>query len=197
MLNILDGDQIMGLHGAAIVHGIFMRRGAISIEWKTLYGYDSNLFSLVSDARVGLHGQVDVRKYFIRGGHRPVDASLVTRSLAVLREALILQQETAATAIEEAEEAASNSSFVYRTLDTSAYKNSPAGSKAAHTPWDFVCRFPNTYSDPSVMHLLGPFQENHNQVCNALPFAKLRFLLGVITKDSFHCDICRTYVVRR
>lgn len=195
----------MGLHGAAIVHGIFMRRGAISIEWKTLYGYDSNLFSLVSDARVGLHGQVDVRKYFIRGGHRPVDASLVTRSLAVLREALILQQETTVIAIEEekakakakAETSSNNSLFVYRTLDTSSYKNSPAGSKAAHTPWDFVCRFPNRYNDPSVMHLLGPFQENHNKVCNSLPFAKLRFLLGVITKDSFHCDICRTYVVRR
>ena len=77
----------MGMHGAAIVHGIFIRRGAISIEWKTLYdGYDSNLFSIVSDAQVGVHGQVDVRKYFICGGHRPVDAALVTRSLAVLRE---------------------------------------------------------------------------------------------------------------
>ena len=186
----------MGMHGAAIVHGIFMRRGAISIEWKTLYGYDSNLFSIVSDARVGVHGQVDVRKYFIRGGHRPVDAALVTRSLAVLREALILQQETAAM-VEERRGVDNDSPFTYRTLDTSSYKNFPLGSKAANTPWDFVCRFPNRYSDPSVMHLLGPFQESHKKVCNAMPFAKLRFLLGVITKDSFHCDICRTYVVRR
>lgn len=168
-----------------------MKKGAISIEWKTLYGYDSILFALVADARVGVHGQVDVRKYFIRGGHKAVDASLVTRSLAVMKEALILQKEVQP-----------NTPFTSRTLDTSSYLvglGSATGSvgKASQKPWDYVAHFPESYNDPSVMHILGPLQSAHSEICNAMPFAKLRFLLGVTNKDSFHCDMCRTYVVRR
>jgi hypothetical protein len=46
---------------------VFMKRGGIVIELKTLYGFGSALFTLVADSRAGVHGQVDVRKYFIKG----------------------------------------------------------------------------------------------------------------------------------
>ncbi len=73
------------MHGAALVHGLFMRRGGIIIELKTLYGFTSGLFSLVADARMGTLGQVDVRDYWIKGGHKAIDAPLVDRTMQVLK----------------------------------------------------------------------------------------------------------------
>ena len=68
-----------------------MRPGSISIELKTLYGYESVLFGIIADARQGMHAQVDVRKYFVKGGHKPVDDALVHRVEKVLEAALKLQ----------------------------------------------------------------------------------------------------------
>jgi len=206
----VHADVIIGLHGAAMVHGIFMRPGSISIEWKTLYGYDSNLFSLVADARTGVHGQVDVRKYFVKGGHRPVDLALTSRTVHVLKEALNLQQEREADGLllnQLPTSMTSSSSFVLKSVSLpSTTSSSPSvtfssssssSSSFAITPGDMVVRFPDRYDDTSVMHLLGPLQSNHSQVCKAMPFAKLRAFLGV-DKDgnSFHCHMCTTYVVR-
>jgi hypothetical protein len=78
------GLQIMGLHGAALVHGIFAPRGIVTLELKTLYGYGSSLFALVADAREGTHAQVDVRNYFIAGGHKPIDPPLIERVINTL-----------------------------------------------------------------------------------------------------------------
>ena len=83
----------MGLHGAALTHGIFMSRGTISIELKTLYGQESMLFGLIADSRDGIHGQVDIKKYFVPGGHRPMDNTLVIRTIQTIKHAILLQQQ--------------------------------------------------------------------------------------------------------
>jgi len=187
------------MHGAAMVHGIFMRPGSISIEWKTLYGYDSNLFSLVADARTGVHGQVDVRKYFIKGGHRPVDVALTSRTVSVLKEALVLQheRETEGLLLNQLSTSMSTN-FVLRSVFTPSLPSSSSSTSTfAVTPGDMVVRFPDRYDDASVMHLLGPLQSNHTEVCKAMPFSKLRAFLGVDKEgNSFHCHMCTTYVVR-
>ena len=46
------------MHGAALAHAVFSRKGVVTVELKTLYGYTSMVFALVSDSRLGLHGQV-------------------------------------------------------------------------------------------------------------------------------------------
>jgi hypothetical protein len=86
LFNAVQADVIMGVHGAALVHGVFMAPGTITIEWKTLYAYESILFPLISDGHMGIHAQVDIRDYFLRrqGGHAPVDEALVTRIVHML-----------------------------------------------------------------------------------------------------------------
>lgn len=80
--------KILGLHGAALVHGFFMNSGGVIIELKTLYGFTSALFAVVADSRQSTHAQVDIREYFVPGGHRPIDDRLADRTLQVLRQAL-------------------------------------------------------------------------------------------------------------
>lgn len=81
----------MGMHGAALTHGVFMAPGTITLELKTLYAYESILFPLVSDSHMGIHAQVNIKKYFIPGGQRPIDDHLVTRILRVLDRARLMQ----------------------------------------------------------------------------------------------------------
>jgi hypothetical protein len=70
-----------------------MAPGSISIELKTLYGYESMLFGLIADSRRGIHGQVDIRKYFVPGGHRAMDKRLIYRTIHTIRQAMVLQHE--------------------------------------------------------------------------------------------------------
>eukprot|EP01042_Synura_sphagnicola_P029721 gene29721-38312_t len=79
------------MHGAALTHGVFMAPGTITLELKTLYAYDSILFPLVSDSHLGIHSQVNIKKYFVPGGQRPIDDSLVTRVMRVLDRARAMQ----------------------------------------------------------------------------------------------------------
>ena len=78
----------MGLHGAALVHGLFQPENSVIIELKTLYGFTSGLFPLVADARKNYLGQVDVRDYWVPGGHKPMDEALVTRVIHTLQQVL-------------------------------------------------------------------------------------------------------------
>jgi hypothetical protein len=77
-------DIIMGMHGAALIHGLFAPHGSAILEWKTQYGFDSLLFHQVADSRQGTHAQIDIRSYFVPGGHRPVDNPLVKQTLLAL-----------------------------------------------------------------------------------------------------------------
>jgi hypothetical protein len=88
----LHADIIVGMHGAALTHGVFMRPGTITLELKTLYAYESILFPLVSDAHLGIHAQVNIKKYFVPGGQKPIDAPLIKRILRVLDHARAMQR---------------------------------------------------------------------------------------------------------
>ncbi len=176
------------MHGAAIAHGVLMRPGSISLELKTQYGYESILFALVSDARRGIHGQVDIRKYFVPGGHKPVDGPLIARTLHVLEEALRYQQVAAADL--RAPAATKKNSTLLKSLDDSVV------SVSTQFRGDLLVG-PSASSEPTVHHVLGPFQSNQTQICQDMLFARLRRQLEVKGSDSFHCAICTTYVVRR
>jgi hypothetical protein len=67
-----QSSQVLGMHGAALAHAVFSRRGVVTVELKTLYGYSSMVFALVSDSRLGLHGQVRTLHCIkdLRGGSR-------------------------------------------------------------------------------------------------------------------------------
>lgn len=82
-------DIIIGLHGAALVQAIFSKPGVITLELKTSYGYTSTVFFLVSEAKSGLHSQVDIREYRSNNGHRPIDNSLINRVMYLLNESLL------------------------------------------------------------------------------------------------------------
>lgn len=73
----VHADVVMGLHGAGLVNVIFSRRGSLTVELKTLYGYGLDLFAVATDARVGTHVQINLKKYFVKGGHRPIDDDII------------------------------------------------------------------------------------------------------------------------
>ena len=73
-------DVVMGLHGAGLMNAVFARRGVMTVELKTQYGYALDLFALVTvEGRLGTHIELNVRNYARPGGLKPVDAALVRR----------------------------------------------------------------------------------------------------------------------
>lgn len=194
-------QQIIGMHGAAITHGVFMKPGSISLELKTLYAYESNLFGLVADSRSGIHGQVDIKKYFRPGGQRPIDAPLIARVMKALDEALRMQSKLGLqdpTTVE----AVMQSRGVNRVNENEEMSElQPSGhelcqmhnllSVITSTPGDFVFGPPCA---PGLLNsVLGPPQRNHSQICDKLMYSKIRELVGV-KGESFHCHICTTFV---
>lgn len=169
-----------------------MAPGSVSLELKTLYGYESVLFGLVADSRRGVHAQVDVRKYFVPGGHKPVDDALVGRTLAVLEEAL-RHQELDDDSVQKGHVGPTHQSpQVLRARDSIVDK-----VVAVSTKWkgDMV-HGPASTEPASTGHILGPLQSNQTAVCEGMQFARVRRHLEVKGRHSFHCDICTSYVVR-
>ena len=99
-MHVLLVVQIIGLHGAALIHGIFAPRGLVMLELKMQYAYTSLLFPLVTDSRAGTHAVLDAREYFFVRGQRlaagarvpdgAVDTKLINRTTALLRYTLTL-----------------------------------------------------------------------------------------------------------
>ena len=44
----VHADVIMGQHGAGLTHALFAAKGAIVLEFKTVYGFELDLFRLVA-----------------------------------------------------------------------------------------------------------------------------------------------------
>ena len=177
------------MHGAAIAHGVFMTKGALSVELKTQYAYESILFGLVADSRQGIHGQVDVRKYLIPGGHRPIDVPLVNRTINAIERALRYQL----ALYPEFQRFIEPSVVASLNITNDSKATDEIVPVPSVFPGDFVFG-PSSYPD-STQHILGPLQSNQTNICHGMLFAKLRVKLG-IKAESFHCDICTTYVVR-
>lgn len=141
-------DVILGLHGAALAHILFARQGVLTIEWKTLYGYTSSLFNIVTDTRKGLHGQIDIRDYFKPGGHKPMDDRLMHRTIDLLRQALLIIEKKNYTA------------FFQTTRITGDYINGPA------------------LLTSGIDHILGPLKKNQKNECGEMVLKKLRNKTG-------------------
>lgn len=161
-------DVVMGLHGAALVHGLFSPHGNILLELKTLYGYTSALFALVGDARVGLHAQVDIRKYFRPGGHKPIDAPLVNRTVAALQSAVALRERGRA-----------------------AYEGRVVVLSAAAQPLDLVVG-PSVVTPP-LEHVFGPNLTAFAGACADMALWRYRDALGVHDKNDLHCVRCAVF----
>ncbi len=89
---VLSADVMVGLHGAGLTNAIFARAGVGMIELKGHYGFDLDLFALVSEARWGKYLQLDIRKYARKGngggsggGSGTIDDALVDRIIGGIR----------------------------------------------------------------------------------------------------------------
>lgn len=131
-----------------------------------MYGYTSILFGLISDSRLGFHSQVDVRDYFVVGGHKPIDDSLIDRVLKTLVEVQDFQ----------------------RRHDQSLTKGDlfPEDIRVLSKPGDFVMSHANL-SEP-LSHLLGPKADQIGKLCESMIFTKIRKQLGASEED--HCFQC-------
>ncbi len=176
-----------------------MKPGSISLELKTLYAYESNLFGLIAESRNGIHGQVDIKKYFRPGGQRPIDALLITRIMKVLDESLSMQKKLGLEDPRTVEATMfSRGDFVNGDEISDLHPSSHDLCQISNiltvisaSPGDFVFGPPCV---PGLLnHILGPPQHNHSQICSKLLYAKIRDLLGV-KGESFHCHICTTFV---
>jgi hypothetical protein len=188
----------MGLHGAAITHGVFMKPGSISLELKTLYAYEANLFGLIAESRFGVHAQVDIRKYFVPGGQKPIDESLITRVMQALDATLVMQSNLGLTQSDVIQD-------VYFNRSQELTLPGPMGLSShvkcqednlltviTEVPGDFVIG--PTCSPQVLNHVLGPKRENQSAVCAQLMFAKIRQRLKIQHEESFHCHICTPFV---
>jgi hypothetical protein len=182
------------MHGAAIAHGVFQAPGAVSLELKTLYGYDSILFALVADSRRGLHAQVDIRKYFTPGGTKPVDDSLVNRTMRVLDKALYFQHKLSLISSHHKER--SEGVMVLKGKESKDPITDRIVVVNDQFKGDLVIG-PALFTDETARHILGPYQSNQTAVCDGMLFSRLRKVLVPTAGHSFHCDICTNYVVRQ
>jgi hypothetical protein len=67
----IDHLQVMGVHGAALVHSLFSHPGVITVEFKTQYAYESILFPIITELRGGVHVLIDIRSYHGFGPRAP------------------------------------------------------------------------------------------------------------------------------
>ena len=76
-------DAIIGLHGAGLINNYYAPRGVITVELKTIYGYDLTLFAVSGEARLGSHVELNIKPYHRWGKpqskNKPMDAPLIDR----------------------------------------------------------------------------------------------------------------------
>lgn len=173
-------DVIIGLHGAALVHGIFAAKGLVSLELKTLYGYKSILFGLVADSRAGVHAQVDVRDYFVSGGHKDMDDALIDRVMNTLLTAV----QYAYTGTDSNSTHGQGSSSVLVVVPS---------SKKPNNPGDFVLRHVARTRGDDDDDVLGPELSVMRDVCRGLAFTAYRDQLGAGAAHDDHCGSCAPF----
>ena len=167
-------DIVLGLHGAGLVHSIFSRKGVTVLELKTLYAFESVLMAMIADSRQGVHIQVDVRSYFVKGGHKPVDEPLalsVTEALKTADKLGIGGNQTSHTSL--------------HVSDTGIYASvSPAESKGQRG--FLITR--HTIPSPSLSHFLGPAKEELVKECQAMEVMSLSKILHGHLKSNVYSN---------
>lgn len=156
---------------------------------------------MIAESRNGVHGQIDIKKYFRPGGQRPIDGPLIARVMKALDEALAMQSKLGLQ-----DPATVESTMISRAVAPSSLSNDLNELQSSRhslcqpdnllkvissTPSDFV--FGPPCAPGLLNHVLGPPQTRHSEICYKLMYAKIRELVGV-KGESFHCDICTTFV---
>lgn len=171
-------DVIIGMHGAALTHAIFSKRGAITVELKTLYAYTSIVFALITDSRQGTHSQVDIRDYFIKGGHRPIDEPLINRTINAIKSSVDSQRK----------------GNIGQIIKLSSPKVSIQTDGKLRTSGDFIMG--SATVTEHLNHIMGPGKDDFFDNCKDMVFHKFRKELGVQNADSedLHCNYCQNFV---
>ena len=154
-----------------------MKEGGIIIELKTLYAFTSGLFQIVADSRKSYIGQVDIRDYFIPGGHKPVDSLLVERIIKILKELLILKNN---------EKTKIN---MYKDINEKLAIFNEKGIKRV----DVISGPSEINSDSNLNHILGPKKHEMLQTCKStIPYIYRKTFLNE-TSEELHCASCSPF----
>lgn len=155
-------DVLLGMHGAALVHGVFSPRGVYVFELKTLYAFDAVLFALVADAREGTHVQIDIRSYFLnRVGHKAADVKLATRCVEALEKAV----ELTGVSRPSSNHSRMSSQFVGQTYTSHSNADSRENLGMAITG--------ATNMTTELSHYMGPRRQNCPSECELMVMTKL------------------------
>ena len=153
-----------------------MKQHGIIIELKTLYGFTSGLFQIVSDSRLGYLAQVDVRDYWIPGGHKPIDDKLIERTKHILIDALAYRE--------------ASSMGKYNCIDIP-----PKNDKVDCVVGPIMA---NATSIPnSLQHILGPFTSDIEAACTQTVLHDFRKFKLLREDNELHCGPCRKFTARR
>lgn len=194
---VLVVPQVIGLHGAALVQGIFARRGFIMVEFKMQYAFTSVLFPVVTDSRTGRHAVLDTREYFyVRGQKLPpgakmpdgaIDTKLINRTTALI--AYTLTFDPSSSAISRNDPKNFPRDFIFNSMEMQADQSSPSSaSSLAYT---------------ELGHVLGPMKTaDITQKCRSMILSRARneiFLSHALkgnrtgitaSSDAIHCPVC-------
>lgn len=180
-----NADMIIGMHGAAMTHGIFMAPGTIALELKTLYAIDSILFPLITDGRIGIHGQVNIRKYFVPGGQKPIDAPLIARLMSAVEKALEMQKKLSLTPT-------AGKVIVSRNHSSMCDKAQLIDHLPSKIKGDMILG--PACETKEMSHMLGPQQSTHEKWCKSSLFQNWREEMES-KEEGIHCRICDPYVL--
>ena len=162
------------MHGAALTHGLFSKRGRMILELKTLYAYSSAVFPLISDARSGIYGSVDIRDYFKKGGHKPIDDALIERIVSIIKLALPL----------------------IRSVRHKEYENMTQKVLKTARKGDFVIGPSTMNNDSALLHVMGPLISQNDAECMKTSLKLIRDELEV-KGLSDHCELCKLNTNRK
>jgi hypothetical protein len=181
-------DVILGMHGAALVHGVFAPKGVFVFELKTLYAFDSVLFALIADSREGTHVQVDFRSYFVPGGHKPADSVIADRCNEALIKAMQLtQRQNGGGGLSLDVSGSYQSPFVGQIYISNTLASSRAKLGIAISG--------STKMTPALSHFLGPRREELQSECKQMTLHNLSVNLGASDGlRASQCPFAETYI---
>mgnify|MGYP006077643425 CR=1 FL=1 len=91
----IHADVILGQHGAGLANIVFAAPGSMVVELKTLYGYQLDLFRVLTDAVSGVHVHIDVGTDI---GAVKIDEALASRVVGAMEITSTSQANAKATA---------------------------------------------------------------------------------------------------
>jgi hypothetical protein len=183
------------LHGGGLIHTLFGKEHAIILELKSLYGYESLVFPIVSDSIQGIHALIDVREY-----HSPipgqnvklhgrklasVDPPLLNRIFNTLTQSFQLSDDHKSkhdhfsSKLDHKDKRPSSSRIIRVNDSHEDYLVVPSPSKENH----------QQHTD-AVSDILGP-EQGASDFCWELPLVQIQKLINI---HPAHCRNCSLFV---